>query len=353
MITRTTRRKVRDALYYVLYHSGAFKVFIRLLSAFRRDHPCIILAYHRVVDDKMTYLDKGPVVHHHLKYFSKEMTYLKRHFHVIGMDEVVRIMKGREGFRKPTVAITFDDGYLDNYSLAYPVLKRYGIPATIYVTTGLVGTSGRTWPDQIEKALLSTNKDSVLLPFKYVKEKITLRTKEEKEKACLRIGQSLKSIPDDERKKTLAKLFRNLGMNGEVDNQSTERLMLNWDEINAMNGNGITIGSHSHSHPVLSRMPAPEAKEEISLSKKIIENNISAAVRHFAYPNGEREDFSEELLEHCRSVGFESVASLVHGTNSGINGDAFNLKRLGAMSPMPVYVGNLVRAVAGGAKSSQ
>ena len=336
---------MRVALYYVLYYTGAFKVLIRLMSSLRKDHSCVILAYHRVVDEGMTYLDKGPVVHHQMKYFEKEIAYLGRNFDIVGMDEVARRMNGGKSFKKPTVAITFDDGYLDNYSLAYPVLRRYGAPATIYVTTGLVGTSGRTWPDQIEKALLATAKESVLLPFSILKERIELRTYDEKKKACLKIGQALKSISNDERKRILAGLFRNLGMNGESNSPSNERLMLSWDEIREMDGNGVTIGSHSHSHPVLSRMPAPEAREEITRSKNVIENNISVTVRHFAFPNGEKGDFSEELVEHCRRVGFESVASLVHGANSGTTGDVFNLKRIGAMSPMPVFVGNIVRAM--------
>ncbi len=119
--------------------------------------------------------------------------------------------------------------------------------------------------------------------------------------------------------------------------------MLNWDEVREMAQNAITIGCHTHTHPILSRMPAQEAKEEIRVSKKLVEENLDQEARHFAIPNGGTNDFNEELRDYCREIGFKSVVTLMLGAVSGSTGDAFALRRLGAMSPLWMLTGVLMR----------
>jgi peptidoglycan/xylan/chitin deacetylase (PgdA/CDA1 family) len=256
---------------------------------------------------------------------------------------VVQHIKSRSAFRRPSVAITFDDGYLDNYNLAYPILKKYGAPATIYLTTGLIGTQERTWPDQIEYALLTTGRDRVDLPSLEGGRTIPIRTSKEKERACLEIGQALKVVPNDTRKQLLKDLFRALNLNGRNPENSGERVMLNWDEVREMAQNGITMGCHSHTHPILSSMPVQEAKEEIRISKKLVEENLGQEARHFAIPNGGRNDFTEDLRHYCRAIGFDSVATLMLGSVRGLSGDALALRRIGAMSPLWMLAGILMR----------
>jgi peptidoglycan/xylan/chitin deacetylase (PgdA/CDA1 family) len=108
-----------------------------------------------------------------------------------------------------------------------------------------------------------------------------------------------------------------------------------------MAANGITFGSHSHTHPILSRMPLDQAKEEILISKKILEERLGTEVKHFAIPNGGKDDFSDELRDYCRGIGFESAATLIHGKNDG-RSNAFNLRRVGAGSPIWLFAGELL-----------
>jgi peptidoglycan/xylan/chitin deacetylase (PgdA/CDA1 family) len=252
-------------------------------------------------------------------------------------------LKSGKRFSKASIAITFDDGYLDNYTLAYPVLRKYRVPAMIYITTGVMGTSEGTWPDLIEHALLETQKEQFSLQGLFGHEIVKIKTINEKEKANIRITEALKLRPDFERKELMEGLLKNLRVDINHVNNERPRIMLNWDEIKEMAKNGITIGSHSHTHPILSRMPLQKAKEDIFTSKKIIEENLCIKVKHFAYPNGRGEDFSEELRNYCKEIGFESVASLIHGTNNPSNGNTFALKRIGATSPVWMLAGELVR----------
>jgi peptidoglycan/xylan/chitin deacetylase (PgdA/CDA1 family) len=129
--------------------------------------------------------------------------------------------------------------------------------------------------------------------------------------------------------------------------------MLNWDEVQEMRKDGIAIGSHSHTHPILSRMPIQEAKDEILNSKKIAEKNANIQVKHFSFPNGRKEDFSEELRDYCREIGFESVCSVIYGMNDASEGNAFTLRRVGAISPVSMLAGELVRLFCKNATASQ
>jgi len=340
---RWVKNIIKRPLYFSLFYMRFFDLFLKILARVRHQYPCVILVYHRIVNDSSRYLNKGPAIHHHIKHFEREIPYLKIKFQILSMDEVIDHIKSNRSFKRPSVAITFDDGYLDNYTLAYPVLKKHAVTATIYLTTNLVGTLNRTWIDQIERILLNTKKVQFKLPGLFGGKGLPIKTKKEKEQANEKIAESLKKKTGGE----LAQLMRELFEIMEVDDNQTRncegRMMLNWDEVQIMAKNGITIGSHSHNHPILSRMPIQKAKEEIFKSKKVIEENLGIKVKHFAFPNGKEEDFNEELGDYCREIGFESIASVIYGTNGASKGNTLVLKRVVAVSPVWMLAGELVR----------
>ncbi len=340
---RRIRNVIKKLLFFFFFYSRLFDLILRLLTIVRREHPCIILLYHRIVDQNSSYLNKGAVVHHPVKDFRKEISYFKRNFQIVSIDEVVSHLKSGKGFRRPSIAITFDDGFLDNYTLAYPVLKKHGVPATIYLTTSLVGTTDTIWTEKVGLAFSETKKDHLNFSTILGDKTVSIKTKEEKEKANSDIPEALKLRPDDERRRLIQQLFEKLGVNEMSGRHSGERMMLNWDEVREMKKDGITVGSHSHTHPILSRMPIQKAKDEILHSKKIIEKNVEVEVKHFSFPNGREEDFSEELRDYCREIGFESTCSVVYGANDASEGNAFALKRVGAITPVPILTGEIVR----------
>jgi peptidoglycan/xylan/chitin deacetylase (PgdA/CDA1 family) len=141
----------------------------------------------------------------------------------------------------------------------------------------------------------------------------------------------------------MRKIFQALDVNVEAIKDEKSRRMLNWEEVKRMADNGITFGSHTHTHPILSRVPLEKAKKDILDSKEIIEKRIGIKVKHFAFPNGRDEDFSEELRDYCKKIGFESVASVIYGMNDPSNGNTYALKRIGAISPVWMLAGELVR----------
>ena len=345
MKKKRIKTTIKSTLYFLLFNSCFLGFALKVLAGTRKQHPCIILLYHRIVDDHSRFLNKGPVVHYHIKHFEKEMRYFKKNFHILSMDEVVHRIKSGLGFERPSLAITFDDGYQDNYTLAYPVLKKYGVPATIYLTTSLIGTMVRTWPDQIELALLKTKKDYFSLPSLFGAKLNWITTETQKQKANMRVAEALKLKPDMEREKLMQEFFEVLEVDGVCQKHQGPRMMLKWSEVKNMAQNRITFGAHSHTHPILSRMPFQKAKEDIFYSKKIIEENLGIKVRHFAFPNGRDQDFSEELRDYCREIGFKSVASVNYGLNDSKIDSAMRLKRIGATSPVWIMAGDLTREV--------
>ena len=151
-----------------------------------------------------------------------------------------------------------------------------------------------------------------------------IKTIKEKENANIKVVQALKLRPDNERKELTKELFATLGVDIDFIRNHRPRIMLNWDELREMTENGVTIGCHTHTHPILSRMPLEKAKEEILNSKKLIEEDLGIQAKHFAFPNGREEDFSEELRDYCREIGFQSVASAVPGKNDASNGNTMD-----------------------------
>lgn len=331
---------VKKPLYYLCFLFRTHHLILRFFSKTEITFPLVVLLYHQIIDGKTRYLDKGSVIHHHVKQFEKEMKFLSGNFRLASLDEVVNQLSRGEGFRQPTVVITFDDGYLNNYNLAYPVLRKYRVPATIYLATELIGTNLRTWPDQIEWALLETNREQIEMPELFDNGAIRLKSIHEKELANVKIAQALKRIPDAERRTRLRELFSLLGVDGA---SSEDRIMLNWEEVLEMSKNGITFGSHGHGHPILSRLPVEVAREDIRLSKQIMEEKLGQQVKHFAYPNGSAEDFTEDLRTYCRQIGFNSVATVLYGTNAPGESDVFALKRIGANSPVWMLAGEVLK----------
>jgi len=336
--------KIKKICFFFLYFSKITGLIFYFIKKRWKDFPSIILIYHRFIDDKnCSYLNKGPVVQHKVKHFEKEIKYLKKYFKVETLDKIVTQIKAHNAFDNPTISITFDDGYLDNYELAYPILKKEGIPATVYVTTGLIGSNERTWTDEIELALMGTKKEFLQIDI-HGESIMPISTIKDRERANIRIAELLKRLPDEERREHLKSILEILDDKSATQN-GKERRMLNWDEVKEMAAENISIGVHTHTHGILSKMPLGEAKREIFLSKKIVEEKLGTPAKHFSFPNGREEDFSEILRDYCKEIGFESVTSAVHGVNDPNRGDRFSLRRMGAVSPVWMMAGELLKEI--------
>ena len=186
--------------------------------------------------------------------FEEQISYLTSNYKVISMAEFAAHIYGGKELNGAAV-LTFDDGYRDNYTYAYPILEKYKCPATIFLATGFIDK---------EVELIE---DEVLEP-------------------------------------------------------------LEWSEIIEMkNSDMISFGAHSHTHRILSSLTVDEIKEEIKVSKKILEERLGDEVDLFAYPNGQLSDFNQEVIDILKNNGFIAACSTVWSTSNTKN-NLFSLNRV-------------------------
>ena len=246
-------------------------------------HAVRILMYHRF-----------PAASH----LEAQCEHLKKHYRPITLTEAAESL--RTGKSPPgAVVFTVDDGYRD-FVDAYPILKAYSIPALVDLVADLPDHNPWLWTDRLTHYLQTTGDVETATTVK----------------------RRLKRLPDRERRAYLDSLP---GFDAAPPREYTP---LSWDDIRQLAGNGVEFGAHTRSHPILSSLPDRHAVEdEIAGSKKRLEEEIGARVRHFCYPNGKPPDYNSEVIEVVRESGFETAATTITGINS-TGADPFLLQRI-------------------------
>lgn len=264
-----------------------------------------ILYYHRVNDDRDPFF---PAITTAL--FEQEMRYLARHYKVVSLTDMVKHLE--DGPQTRMLAITFDDGYQDNYQNAFPVLQRYGLPATIFLTTGGIDSRQPLWFEQLAGAIKGTPLDHVDLEID-VPRRIPLRTTAERLDANKVIFSVLRGLLDDERRHWLGALLRQLGV-PEAAREPRDKL-LTWDQVREMKSRGIDFGGHTVTHPFISRLTQEQVAWEVKECKRRIEDELQQPVECFAYPNGKEEDFGKWNTDAIRSAGYRAAVTTIWGLN--------------------------------------
>ena len=275
-----------------------------------------VLLYHRVNDEKNPISATIPV-----KVFRRQMEVLSRYFNVLPLEELVNRALRRE-IPPKAIAITFDDGYRDNYENAFPILKQFRLPATIFLATGPLESGAPLWHDLVFEAFRFTNAEFVSVDGK----DYPLRTAAQKGTALFAFREYLRMYDYRSWGNLIEQVIARLGVL--PDSMSNRAQTLSWDEIEEMSKNDITFGAHTVTHPILTRMSLAEATAEIKASKEAIEEKLRSPVRVFAYPNGRQDDFNQSIKQVLKEAGFLCAATILWGTNS-IDTDPFELRRIG------------------------
>jgi len=288
----------------------------------RRKTPiCQIFIFHRVNDDYDPFLPSVPVA-----VFRKQMEFLKQNFPIISLDQVASGSYAGSG-EKYSVAITFDDGYRDNFLKAFPVLNKLEMPATIFLATGYIEAGELPWYDQISWAFKLTTRPRFSLADVGGPES-ALNQRSEVLQAMGKTLAWLRTIDDEKRRTFIPRIFVELGVSAGL---SVPNPMLSWDEIKQMSKQKITFGAHTISHPALSRTNGARLETEIVGSKSKIEEALDLPVLHFAYPFGQPSDVSDEAKKIVQRAGFSSAVTTVWGFNRP-GDDLYDLKRFSPRS---------------------
>ncbi len=303
-----------------LYYSGA----LNLLSN-RRNHvkgtpqisPFAVLLYHRVNPDNDPFLPAVSV-----KAFEAQMRYLSKHFRVLALGEIIENIQRGHGVEPGTIAVTFDDGYRDNYLYAHPILRKYCLPATIFVATAFIGSGRLLWNDRLAWAIKHSPKKIVSVDFAD-RMILDLGTLQNRLGSLVSVLEQLKKYPDKQKSLVTELLVGALGSSV----KEPERVMLDWSELRTLLQEGWDIGSHTHNHVILTMIQKGEAADELRSSKFLLERELQHPVALFAYPNGKESDFSSITRRLLTEEGYSAAVTTLDGLN-GRDADLFQLCRL-------------------------
>lgn len=224
-------------------------------------------------------------------------------FDIIAMDEVAQRLNAPK--TRPFAVLTFDDGYRDNLEFAVPIMRRHGVPATIFVTTSYAEGTGRLWWLELEEAVARLDQ----IRFSHGGRDFDLPAADPaaKQAAFDKIYWRLRIGPEE----TLLAAIAELAVAAGIDSPAmTRRLCMNWDELAALAASpDITIGAHTCTHPMLARHAADAARFEIRASREEIEARLRRPVRHFAYPVGDPGSAGSREFRLAREAGYETAVT--------------------------------------------
>ncbi|MFM7768817.1 MAG: polysaccharide deacetylase family protein [Bacteroidota bacterium] len=290
----------RHLIFPAAVKTGANKFLIN-----RSNHSILILNYHGVVSEA----DFGISVNHmSVADFDKQIRYFSNNFNILSLDDFIKISNGELDVPdRKSILITFDDGYENNFTHAYPVLKKHKAPAVIFPVMGLTGSSMPSWYDAIDITkykLTDANKTAKLSSL--AKEfGLTFRSME----YLHELTEGMKNLTPTQKHEFIEKY---LDITGREFQQDTSKFqywkMLNESQIKQMSDDGlVAFGSHTVSHPNLDRIPIETAIQEIQQSKNKLETITGKPVKSIAFPDG---GYNDEIKKHVIESGYEVMFSV-------------------------------------------
>ena len=263
-----------------------------------------ILCYHSI-DEMDSSISISPLI------FEIHLEYLKKHdYSVISVLEMTNRLSKKQGILSKTVVLTFDDGFRNNYTQVFPLLKSLGFTATIFLATDFIGKNAKWIQDNLrsffidEKEISSKRIRWQALDLELIEKKIPF----------------LLTIPKENLGSEISKLLK-----------VSELPMLNWDEIREMDSYGIEFGAHGSGHFFLTEVESGEAENDIVRSKTEVERFLQKKVYSFCYPYGALDPEIKKIVE---KIGFKTACSSRDGLNSLENLDYFALNRIMVYSGM-------------------
>jgi peptidoglycan/xylan/chitin deacetylase (PgdA/CDA1 family) len=323
----------RQFLRQILEGSGG----LRLLEAVPAWSGLVVLNYHRIGTPGHSLLDHA-LWSATQDDFDAHVRMLKSHFDVIGIDDLSSAIgdasRDETRRRHRFAMITFDDGYIDNYELAFPVLQAHNATATFFLTTGFVGDRRLGWWDEIAWMVRSSPRRKVRLEAPWFGSTVELATGLADE-LIARLLQKFYALPGHETARYLDWIAGATG-SGRAPAILSETLWMNWDQVRKLADGGMSIGAHTVTHPVLANLSAEEQLFEILESRLVIEQAMGQSVTAFSYPVGRRDSFNAETRNALSQAGFDWAFSYYGGFVSGQTADRCDIPRFAVESDTEV-----------------
>lgn len=247
----------------------------------------VVVGYHRVVEDfAASAVTSIPSMLVSRQMLERHLDWLGRRFRFVSLDELGARLDGSDGSRDPVAAITFDDGYRDFYDHAFPLLQRKGIPAAVFVVTDLVGTAEGQAHDKLYLLLARRVADRSLEPagLAGLLRRLGISVPGMDTRSPYQATRAmLEALPQESVRRVIAALESEASI---PEDTFKPFYSLTWEMLDRMRRAGVTIGSHTRTHIVMTNESGQRLADEVTGSKEEIERRLGTGVLHFAYPSG-------------------------------------------------------------------
>lgn len=256
-----------------------------------------ILVYHRFGDDARSISREG---------FERQLRFLKEHFNVIHLSRLVTSLRGPDPLPANCIVLTVDDGYEDFHRIAFPMLCRYEIPCTFFVTTNFVGGRTWLWPDKV--AWMLTRRER--FPDLRVRDHVMVGgDRSAAPRLWAEIIGLLQTVDFDALEGELQQLASQLELRF-PEQPVAGYQACTWDQLREMETSGfVEVGGHTRNHAILSRLPPADLPTEIDGCFEDLSANLGSRARSFCYPNGKPGDYNDEVRDAVARSGFESACT--------------------------------------------
>jgi peptidoglycan/xylan/chitin deacetylase (PgdA/CDA1 family) len=302
-----------------------------LRSALRGD--LRILAYHRVLETEAgAGFDFDPaLVSASAVQFRAQMTLVKRRFHPVRLVDLLIAKDGGRPLPSNALVVTFDDGYDDNYRIAFPILRELGVPATFFVSTGHIDTGLPYAYDWLVYMVNRTTATRLTIPELALDIELP-RDRASRLALATQLLDRIKSLGDAQQSAVIARLEREWSLPRSVGHPDCRPMT--WDQLREMQAAGMEIGAHGVHHRMLAKLPRAEMVDEINASKAMLDRHLGTSVATMSYPVGGNDAFDHEVIAAARTAGFRLACSYMTGTSRLDPEHAFRLRRLPVESDM-------------------
>ena len=244
----------------------------------------------------------------------------------MSLNEIVFNLENKNSLPENTCAITFDDGFENNYSIAAPILDDFKIPATFYFSTDFIENNAMSWIDKIEHCLEKSKKGIINLPWK--KENINFSEKKTKIFILNSIRKNIKKNLKINIDEFVNLIFEQCNL--KVPNKLNTDLdkKINWQQVKEMQNNSLfNIGGHSHKHISLGSLSPKEVDYQIYKSFYLFKKRAKIVLKHYSYPEGQEIDYNNSIIKKLKKKNIKICPTALPGVNN-IRTDLFKLKRI-------------------------
>jgi len=283
-----------------------------------------VFNYHRIGDSSKTDFDPN-VFSCDEEHFEAQLDIIASKFRVINVQQLLELIDIGGEILEPLAMITFDDGYSDNYTKAFPILASKGMSAIFFLPTNFIGTANTPWWDAVAWLVKNTDEQKLQLPNL---SKPIIVDASDVARTIRLVLRWFKDQPNSTPSEKLQQLVK--ACNCELDAEAASTLFMSWENVREMQEAGMDIGSHTQSHQILSELSTEDQRIELASSKKILEDAIGSSISVLAYPVGGLDSYTRETSQIAKDCGYRAAFNFTKGGgyNVKLGGNQYDLARI-------------------------